>query len=84
MGKYVFFDFENKWQQRVSDENIEMDPTQIENELVVTQSLSYMPYTAIGGVQTAYPVPMAGTGGGVGPASAGTTAAARGSQQQIQ
>jgi hypothetical protein len=35
-GKYVFFDFENKWQQRVtSDEQIEMDPAQIENELVV-------------------------------------------------
>jgi hypothetical protein len=30
----VFFDFENGWQQRVSDE-IEMDLTQIENELIV-------------------------------------------------
>jgi hypothetical protein len=34
VGKYVFFDFENGWQQRVSDE-IEMDLTQIENELIV-------------------------------------------------
>jgi hypothetical protein len=30
----VFFDFENGWQQRVSDE-FEMDLTQIENELIV-------------------------------------------------
>lgn len=34
VGKYVFFDYENGWQQRVSDE-IEMDLTQIENELIV-------------------------------------------------
>lgn len=35
VGKYVFFDFENGWQQRVSDD-IEMDLSQIENELNVT------------------------------------------------
>lgn len=34
MGKYVFFDFENGWQQRVSDE-FEMDLTQFENEILV-------------------------------------------------
>jgi len=34
VGKYVFFDFENGWQQRVSDD-IEMDLSQIENELNV-------------------------------------------------
>ena len=33
-GKYVFFDFENGWQQRISDE-IEMDLTQIESEIYV-------------------------------------------------
>jgi len=32
LGKYVFFDFENGWHQRVS-EDIEMDLSQIENEL---------------------------------------------------
>ena len=34
MGKYIFFDFENGWQQLVRDD-FELDLSQIENELVV-------------------------------------------------
>ena len=34
-GKYQYFDFENKWQQKVSGDDIEMDLNQIENELIV-------------------------------------------------
>jgi len=34
VGKYIFFDFENGWQQLVRDD-FELDLSQIENELVV-------------------------------------------------
>lgn len=75
VGKYVFFDFEDKWQQRVtSDEQIEMDLAQIENELVVQPA--YFPHLGHPGAP--------GSQGAVGPATGGTTAAARLSQQQIQ
>ena len=34
VGKYIFFDFENGWQQFVRDD-FELDLSQIENELIV-------------------------------------------------
>ena len=37
-GKYQYFDFENRWQQKVSGDDIEMDLNQIENELIVQLS----------------------------------------------
>lgn len=41
VGKYIFFDYENGWQQLVRDD-FELDLSQIENELVVP-STSYIP-----------------------------------------
>jgi CCR4-NOT transcriptional regulation complex NOT5 subunit len=35
VGKYKYFDFENKWMQKVSGDDIEMDLNHIENELIV-------------------------------------------------
>jgi hypothetical protein len=40
VGKYIFFDFENGWQQLVRDD-FELDLSQIENELVVTPLMSH-------------------------------------------
>lgn len=37
-GKYQYFDFENRWVQKVSGDDIEMDLNQIENELIVQLS----------------------------------------------
>ena len=39
MGRYIFFDFEREWSQQVSDD-IELDPSQIENELIVNPLIS--------------------------------------------
>lgn len=37
-GKYQYFDFENRWLQKISGDDIEMDLNQIENELIVQLS----------------------------------------------
>ena len=47
-GKYLFFDFENKWQQKESSEDIEIDLDQIENELFVQQLDGYQNLTYSG------------------------------------
>lgn len=50
VGKYVFFDYESGWQQLVRDD-VELDLSEIENELVVP-STSYNP-ASYPGSQTA-------------------------------
>lgn len=44
VGKYIFFDFENGWQQLVRDD-FELDLSQIENELLV-QPVGLVPQSA--------------------------------------
>lgn len=38
IGKFLYFDFENKWTKKVSGDDIEMDMNHIENELLVQQA----------------------------------------------
>ena len=67
VGKYIFFDFENGWQQLVRDD-FELDLSQIENELIVHPAAA-SPATAVSGTN-----PMTAPTGHTGaPATASTS-----------
>lgn len=54
VGKYIFFDFENGWQQLVRDD-FELDLSQIENELIVQPAAtSAAPITPAGNSATGH------------------------------